>query len=211
MKHFVKKKDEPKVFSDWKALANEDWQPTYEALSGLEKQVVKAGLMQEQGGLCCYCESKLTDNDSHIEHFRPQCDPAVDPLDYANMLCSCQQRLEKGDPRHCGNLKDDWFDEVLLVSPLVVGCETRFAYTGDGEINPADPGDEAAKQTIAKLGLNIEKLKGMRESAIEPFLDDSLGDKEFRRFVKRYLRPDKTGTFNEFWTTINFLFVAHPA
>lgn len=91
-------------------------------------------LMAEQGYICCYCERRLTNDDSHIEHFRPQSDPTVDPLDFGNLLCSCQNQLKKGEPRHCGNLKGEWFDRDLLVSPLIPGCEDRFAFTGDGEI-----------------------------------------------------------------------------
>lgn len=117
MKHIVKQ-EEPQKFLDWKNLAGENWQPTYGGLSGYPKKALKNSLMAEQGYICCYCERRLTDNESHIEHFRPQSDPAVDPLDYRNLLCSCQNQLNKGEPRHCGNKKEDWFDEHLLVSPL---------------------------------------------------------------------------------------------
>ena len=114
MKYIVKQ-NEPEDFTKWKALKNEEWTPTYDKLSGVVKIAVRQALMTEQGYICCYCERRLTDNDSHIEHFRPQENKSTDPLDFKNMLCSCQQRLKKGDPRHCGNRKDDWFDEQLLV------------------------------------------------------------------------------------------------
>lgn len=117
---FIIKGNEPKEFKDWKDLANEDWQPTYDILSNPEKNAVKKSLMAEQGYICCYCERRLEDNDSHIEHLKPQSNPAVDPLDYGNMLCSCQDQIKKGEPRHCGNLKDDWYDEEMLISPC---CE----------------------------------------------------------------------------------------
>ncbi|MEM9009171.1 MAG: retron system putative HNH endonuclease [Cyanobacteria bacterium P01_F01_bin.86] len=105
---YIEKTEEPRTFSDWKSLANEDWQPTYGSLSGTIKTDVKAALMAEQGYLCCYCERRLVEDDSHIEHFRPQSDPMVDPLDFSNMLCSCQNHLKKREPLHCGNLKGDW-------------------------------------------------------------------------------------------------------
>ena len=116
MKHIVKQ-EEPQVFSDWKGLSSMDWQPSYDILSGPVKRVVKQALMAEQGYLCCYCERRLAEEDSHIEHFRPQSHPGTDPLDFYNMLCSCQNRLKKGVPRHCGILKDNWFDENTLISP----------------------------------------------------------------------------------------------
>jgi uncharacterized protein (TIGR02646 family) len=203
---YIEKKPEPQSFADWKKLANDDWQPTYETLSGSVKKDVKIALMAEQGDLCCYCERRLADEDSHIEHFRPQSDPTVDPLDFANMICSCQNHLKKGEPLHCGNLKGDWFDLDLLVSPLDRTCEARFAFTGDGYIQPAEKADLSAVTTIEKLGLDVPKLRALRKSALDSFLDDDLSQEELQSFVTGYLRPSETGRFNEFWTTIRYLF-----
>ena len=207
MKHIIKYQDTPE-FDAWKALANEDWQPTYEDdLSGTEKKEVKESLMKEQGYICCYCERRLTDDDSHIEHFNPQSNKDVDPLDYSNMLCSCQNQLEQGEPRHCGILKDNWFDDRCLVSPLEPGCERHFAYLVNGKILPARESDGAAKMTIEKLGLDINKLNALRKKAIEPFLDEELDEQEISRFVNGYLKKNSSGMFGEFWTTINYIFV----
>lgn len=205
MKHIVKTA-EPQEFSDWKAMANNDWEPTYDNLSGIPKKAVKVALMSEQGYICCYCERRLTDGDSHIEHFRPQSDSAVSPLDFNNMLCSCQSQLQKGDPRHCGNLKDNWCDDHLIISPFDSGCEGRFSFTADGKIGPADETDQAAKETIKRLGLDIPKVNALRKQVIEPFLDDSLNDSDLKEFVKGYLQKYSNGMFGEFWTTINYLF-----
>lgn len=205
MKHILKQ-TEPQAFTDWKALANQDWQPTYDDLRGREKKAVTAALIREQGGICCYCERRLSDGDCHIEHFRPQSDLAVDPLDFSNMLCSCQDRLKKREPRHCGNLKGDWFDANLLVSPLDPGCEARFAFTHNGAIHVSKDDDQGAKQTITRLGLNLPRLRAMRAGAIDPFLDESLSAEEFTDFVSAYLRQDASGQFCEFWTAIRYLF-----
>jgi uncharacterized protein (TIGR02646 family) len=203
---YIEKQVEPPLFTDWKALANDNWQPTYDDLSGNEKKAVKQALMAEQGYICCYCERQLIDNDSHIEHFKPQSDPSVDPLDYSNLLCSCQDQLEKGEPRHCGNLKEDWFDSELLISPLYPECEKRFTFSGIGNIEPTATEDLAASETIKKLGLNIPKLRDMRSKVLEPFLDDSLSEKEIGKFVTGYLQKDDNGQYGEFFTTIQYLF-----
>jgi len=208
MKYIVKQQ-EPQALLDWKSMADENWQPTYEDLRGPIKLSVKQALMSEQGYICCYCERRLADEDSHIEHFRPQNDPQVDPLDYANLLCSCQNRLDKGDPRHCGNLKNGWFDAQLLISPLSADCAERFAFTGDGQIRPATWTDEAARVTIERLGLGIPKVRALREKAIEPFLADDLSDLEMRQFVSAYLKQDDHSRFGEFWTCIHYLFRAY--
>ncbi|MEA3465077.1 MAG: retron system putative HNH endonuclease [Thermodesulfobacteriota bacterium] len=208
MKYIVKQ-DEPQLFTEWKLLANDDWQPAYNELSGNTKKAVKDALMTEQGYICCYCERRLKDSDSHVEHFQPQNDSATDALDFSNMLCSCQNQLKKGEPRHCGNLKDDWFDCDLLVSPFDPVCEKRFSFTGDGAISPADDSDQAAIETVYRLGLNIPKLNALRASVIEPFLDDALSIEELQSFVSGYLTRDTSEQFGEFWTTIRYLFMPY--
>ena len=206
MKHIVKDQNTPD-FDEFKASANGDWQPTYEGLRDSTKKEVKDSLMKEQGHICCYCERELSDNDSHIEHFKPRSGEDVDPLDYANMLCSCQNQLKQGEPRHCGHLKGDWFDDQLIVSPLDPDCEEHFAYTEDGEIQPATKSDDAARMMIKKMGLNIPKLIAFRKKAIEAFSDEDLSEQERSQFVSGYLIKNTDGMFGEFWTTIDYIFV----
>ena len=210
MKH-IAKRAEPQALTDWKALENENWQPTYGTLSGDTKDAVKDALMTEQGYICCYCECRLTAGDSHIEHFRPQSDPAVDALEFFNMFCSCQNQLKKGDPQFCGNLKSDWFEENLLISPLDPDCEDRFTFTGDGGIGSKDENDHAVDETIRRLGLGLPKRNDMRANAIEPFLDETLTDEDMESLVAGYLAVDGQGMFGAFWTTIRYLFGAYAA
>ncbi|HMG66694.1 MAG TPA: retron system putative HNH endonuclease [Chitinophagaceae bacterium] len=207
MKHIVKG-IEPKDFTDWKALENNDWRPMYDSLSGVEKKAVVDSLKAEQGYICCYCERSLDVTDYHIEHLKPKSLDDVDPLDYSNMMCSCQLRVKKGEPRHCGNSKDHWYKEDEFISPLNPDCEHKFIYTFDGYIEPASPEDKAATITIEKLQLKIDKLNALRRSAIEPFLDGQLTTEEIGRFVTGYLitKENNNGRFNEFFTTIKYLF-----
>ncbi len=134
----------------------------------------------------------------------------MDPLDFSNMLCSCQENLEKGADRHCGNLKGGWFDERLLVSPMISSCESKFGFKGDGTIYPIG-NDLAAKTSIEKLGLDINKLNNLRKLAIDPFLDTVLSDEEFNLFVDGYLRLDSNGKYNPFPATIEYLFLGLTA
>jgi uncharacterized protein (TIGR02646 family) len=203
---YIEKGPEPEPFTEWKALSNDDWQPTYDVMGSSLKNSVKERLMKDQGFLCCYCERRLTAEDSHIEHFAPQSDILVDPLDYANLLCSCQKQLKKGEPRHCGNLKEDWFDADLLISPLDPGCENRFTFTADGGIRSVESGDDGAKKSIKMLGLGIPKLNDMRKKAIEPFIEETLDEQELKHFVTGYLDKDSQGVFGEFYMAIKCLF-----
>lgn len=203
---YIQKQSEPQEFTNWKSQANQNWQPTWDTLRGQVKQKLKEALMAEQGYICCYCEDRLSDQNSHIEHFQPKSDSAVDPLDFSNLLCSCQNNKTREEPSHCGSLKSDWFDEKLLISPLDPTCEERFMFTGDGSIEPANSSDQAAIETIKRLGLNIRKLQNLRQQVIDPFLDEDLSDKDLEEFVTSYLKQSESGEFDRFWTTIHYLF-----
>jgi len=163
-------------------------------------------LVNEQKSICCYCEQKITIKESHLEHLLPQSlDTYSEKLfEYKNLLCSCQRELGKGEPRHCGNSKGS---QILPITPLQSDCEIKFTYTEDGYIEGVD---DDAKETIRILQLDIDKLNNLRANAIEPFIIDpitldEISEEERQQFVQSYLQI-RDGKFNEFYTTIKYLF-----
>jgi uncharacterized protein (TIGR02646 family) len=152
---YIRKTTEPEALANFKAQANDDWQPSYELLRGKEKQQFHQHLIAEQGHICCYCGARIVSSDSHIEHFQPQTDYPHLELDYFNLIASCQQKIQPKEPRHCGMGKGDWFDDRLLVSPLIADCENFFEYTVDGQILPSRELElekaAAATKTIDRL------------------------------------------------------------
>ena len=46
---YICKTNEPEVLANFKAQANDDWQPTYEILRGKDKQTLHRHLIKEQG------------------------------------------------------------------------------------------------------------------------------------------------------------------
>ena len=197
MKH-IDKASEPALFSHWKN-ENIPLRMGYGELHSDVKNVLHVALIQEQGGICCYCERRISLGDSHIEHFCPQRGVNACPdqtLDYQNIHASCQKNLSPGEPHHCGTLKEEWFNSGQLISPLDPGCETHFRFAGDGTIYPAGSHDEPAKITIEKLGLAIDKLCKLREAAIKELEDLSTAE------VQKILNTPQTGNFQEFFTAI---------
>ena len=88
-------------------------------------------------------------------------------------------------------------------------CENKFTYTEDGQIKHTDLG---SKNTIEHLQLDIDKLNKLRESAIDSILyldpikkDELLSEEDSKVFVNDYLEI-KNGQYNEFYTTIKYLF-----
>lgn len=206
MKHIVKSPP-PVEFEDWKKLTNDDWQPAWDYLRGTLKENLHKHLLAEQGHICCYCEVRISEGSSHIEHLKPRSSFPEDALNYQNFLASCQRDLKPGEPRHCGNLKGNWYDSNLMVSPLSSVCEDRFRYTGDGGICPQSDDNLAAKETISHLGLGIDKLRALRSKAIEPIINalDSLKNDEIDNLATGFQARNGDGEYAEFCTAIVYI------
>jgi uncharacterized protein (TIGR02646 family) len=210
---YIRKTNEPEVLANFKAQANDDWQPSYELLRGKDKQQFHHHLIAEQGHICCYCGERIVSSDSHIEHFQPQTEYPHLELDYFNLIASCQQKIQPKEPRHCGMGKGDWFDAELLVSPLIKDCEDFFKYTDDGQILSANPESEkgkAATETIEKLRLNISKLQSVRAGTIDsiygdPDLQLPLSDDEIDKLIHYYSHIDNDGRYQPYCQSIVYL------
>ncbi|MBC2711120.1 MAG: TIGR02646 family protein [Desulfosarcina sp.] len=132
---------------------------------------VKEALLKEQNGLCCYCESAISDQeghqDSHIEHYEPQaCNPGR-TFDYTNMACSCNGGVD-GD-RHCGHKKGRKYDSALFINPSMEASDNLFFYNVEGGIGPSEEASEdQVKERVAfminTLNLDCPKLTGMRKA-----------------------------------------------
>ena len=78
------------------------------------------------------------------------------------IYCLHANGAQPGDPPHCGQLKGNWFDADVLVSPLQADCENRFRFTADGRVQAAENADNGATETGSRLGLNSSKLRRLR-------------------------------------------------
>ena len=70
--------------------------------------------------------------------------------------------------------------------------------------------DNASRETIKHLQLDIDKLNDLRNKAIEPFIIDpetleAISEKDAKKFAADYLQLNN-GQYNEFYTTIKYLF-----
>lgn len=193
----------PASLTEWLALANDEWTPTYADFRGTPKHETHDALLAEQGGVCVYCgRGLLLDrSDSHIEHFRPQTsfNAATPPdltLTYSNLVVSCgPNSLPVGHPDRrptvCGEAKDDWFDDALHVDPVDPTCMARFSYGTSGLISTKVTPDDAATKMIQILNLNDETLRyerGILLSGIESDIAEGLvtaanKDQEIAQFL----------------------------
>ncbi len=207
---YIHKGEEPSSLTEWNQQLGNNI-PNWKFFDRDVKNDVFQALLKEQGYICCYCGNSIARKECHIEHFQPKSLYKNLTYAYNNLLISCQGEDEKRPrvPVHCGHKKNNWYDEELIVSPLNVNCAEFFRYSGYGEILPTDDLDKqvAAKTTIAKLALNIDKLKNMRKVAIDAAIEatDGLTDAEIQLLAQGYEKLDTKGRYTPFCGAITYL------
>jgi len=206
---YIQKSAEPTSLSTWRIKQGTKI-PTWKSFgrSGVKSQLLEI-LLKEQGYICCYCGVAIDKGSCHIEHFKPQGIDETVRFDYSNLIVSCQgEDQQPRVPVHCGHQKDNWYDEKLLVSPLIANCREFFKYSTAGEILPTEEPSKkvAAETTIEKLALNIPKLQRMRQAAIDAELellaDEDFNEEEIRNIIKDYLELNDDGKYQQFCATI---------
>lgn len=164
----ISPRPEPVNFTNWRAASQNDINYDYDLIPGDLKAEIKDALIAEQRGLCAYTGLRIDASHSHIEHLLPQahCHEGED-VEYRNMV-ACYPGRDQGYVPFGALLKADWpspAERHLFVSPRSPDCETRFLFSIRGKISVAD-GDEAARETVRRLGLDHRRLEALRESAV---------------------------------------------
>lgn len=130
----------------------------------------------EQGGLCGYCECKLTDEGgvlpkkvAHIDHFYQQSRYPKKIFDWENMVLSCE------DANTCGRYKDRQkkYAAIDIINPhvenprkyitFVQSSKFRMRAVAVSTLNPEER--ERAEHTIDALQLNDQRLLTQRSIA----------------------------------------------
>ena len=98
----ISKGDEPLSLTEHRCQPHAD----YDNYS--DKDALRASLVSEQRGLCCYCLARIRPSVDHmkIEHWHSQSECSAEQLDYSNLLGACLGNV--GKPRskqHCDTFK----------------------------------------------------------------------------------------------------------
>lgn len=197
---YITKKPEPVKFSIWRKKRTPAEQQAWGSLKSedgaLVKSEVKAALLVEQGYVCCYCEQRIEETSSHIEHLASRDDFPKRVFDYSNLLACCQK------PVQCGSLKGR---KEIKVHPLLPDCREHFRFTSDGRILATTP---VAKEAISILGLGISSLNAQRRCALIGFTDALKGMEpvQARQALARIDEVDSQGKNTPFASAILCVF-----
>lgn len=136
-----------------------------------DKDGLRAALVREQRGLCCYCMTRVepTGTGMKVEHWRCQSRHKDLELMYSNLLAACLGG--HGQPealQHCDTRKGE---QDLKFNPADPAhrIEQRIRFELDGTIGASDP--DFNTQLSDVLGLNLPVLKNRRKGVLTGILE----------------------------------------
>ena len=150
-----------------------------------DKDGLRAALVAEQRGLCCYCMSRIENERSamKIEHWHCRARYPGEELDYLNLLASCPGG--EGLPRRLQYCDTRKADDDLRWNPADPQrrVEDRISYEPDGTIVSDDPLFNTQLNEI--LNLNLEWMKSNREESLLAVAEWYTQERPDRRRVER--------------------------
>lgn len=192
----IHKRPPPPVYVEWRAARmsaarGPGMECTYDELRRAPAvlEAVEEQLCAEQGGLCAYTGRGLSLSRGvggerrvgfHLEHLTPQmhCVYGQD-ADISNLV-ACWPPPNGPKAPYGAHEKDHWpspQEAHLFVSPLDPTCGQRLRFRANGVVEPANEQDEAAAETVRRLGLDHPTLVALRRGAIQGTLSPRMGQR----------------------------------
>jgi uncharacterized protein (TIGR02646 family) len=160
----IKKGAEPRWLAEYRSAQR----AAFGTLSADHKKQLRELLVAEQRGLCCYCMGRISASPEvvKIEHWASQKAHSHEVLAYGNLLASCHGG-EGGPPKsqHCDTRKA--FRSITL-DPTRPELLHTLKYLASGQIETRQ---DLQHEIDDVLGLNIDKLKRYRASAVQGFVE----------------------------------------
>jgi len=214
---FIAKERNPASLEKWKVKRITACQKcNYSNLDAAVLSDIRNQLLIEQKHLCCYCQQRITANNSTIEHFLPQKKFDLHQVEYLNLHLACNySRGIKKENAYCDVKKGDDIIVNILLHP---DCESYFYYSKNGEIFPDcnvkcisfkefkenklsefDDKTLSIIQLISVLNLNAPELISKRKSHINTIFDniDIFDTKEkIEQYLTKENMKDKSSPFS---------------
>lgn len=151
MKHIRKGKEPSSLL-----LHRKSYHAAYDNIPKHAKEELRRALLSEQGYICCYCMGRIREENTKIEHWKPQKRYPDLQLDYHNLLASCRGGEGwREDGQHCDTRKGE---QEITTNPSdkTKNCEQLIKYGRNGKIDSEDP--VIRKELNTTLNLNIQTL-----------------------------------------------------
>jgi uncharacterized protein (TIGR02646 family) len=140
------------------------------------KHELRSYLIEEQKRLCAYCERRIGDDNSHIEHIYPQSDNVTLRFEYNNLIASCngdqcepnlKDNFRPEDVNSCGHKKSNDMDKNLFLNPVEQqDIDEYFSYDKETcSILASEKNKPSSEYTIKLLGLDNPRLNNEHANA----------------------------------------------
>jgi uncharacterized protein (TIGR02646 family) len=207
----IKKGPEPRLLLAYRKTEGAH----YEGLPSDAKAELRAALVRDQHGLCCFCMGRVEATVApvikvKVAHWMPQRVDKTRDLDWSNLLAACTGNEGASyDKQHCDTRQGN---EVLRISPCDETHVASLSYSARGEILTSR--DDLREDVEKKLNLNHETLRAGRDEAVKR-MAGALSKRHSGAFpktaleaaLKRCRTPDASGNLTpyagavEWWLT----------
>lgn len=160
----ITKGAEPNSLTQHRALAHSDYE------NYAQKNELRAALVGEQKGLCCYCTGRVRAEATamKIEHWQCQASYPQQQLAYGNLLGACLGGEGRSpEEQHCDTRKASR-DIKWNPANAAHAIDSRLRYLADGTVESTD--SEFNAQLNDVLGLNLGYLKNNRKAVLDSVL-----------------------------------------
>lgn len=149
---------------------------SWDNVTGLHREQIRARLQQMQGRRCAYCEGGIDALGQHIEHFRRKSQFQVLTFEWGNLYWSCDQTDS------CGHYKDHGaghYNVADLIDPCAEDPDAFFRFRADGTITIraglTAHDQHRAAETLRVFGLDEKwgRLRNMRKGAVAGYIRDA--------------------------------------
>jgi uncharacterized protein (TIGR02646 family) len=138
---------------------------TKEGCKNNETDNLRKSLLEEQGYICCYCMSRISCDNSKIEHFKPQSPHRDKQIEYSNLFISCNDGEGKNSAnQHCDTKKGN---RELRAIDLLDSIENHIIYNKKADKIEIDSQNDAIKNDLAILNLNVSRLQKNRKESYD--------------------------------------------
>lgn len=184
----------------------------YDGLPADAKVELRAALVRDQRGLCCFCMQRVEATVApalkvKIAHVTPQQIDKTRDLEWSNLLAACPGN--EGAPyerQHCDTRQGN---KVLRISPRDEAHVATLSYTTHGEIRTTR--EDFLHDLEGTLNLNDINLIHNRREAVKrmqtALLQRNKGtfsDTELRHALKRCATPDASGNLTPFAGAVEY-------
>lgn len=182
MKHIEKK-------AELQTLTRHRLQPHAGYDNYVEKDELRAALLSEQGGICCYCMQRISMAEIKVEHFASQKKYPHRRLEYDNLLAACLGG--QGSPRHLQHCDTHKGDDDIKLNPTdgVRNCEHFVRYAPDGRIYSDHADINCDLHTT--LNLNLQTLKSNRKAVLDGAIEVLRRRRPDGQWVRAFLEAAK--------------------